>query len=84
MSTVWSVELASRTGTAGDGDRDACLEKAVSAESRAETPGRDKGFDPKGLVGGGGRGCDGGPVKGIAEALLRSQGRDFERGSWSM
>jgi len=84
MSTVGLVGFASRIGTEGDGVRDSCLENDVTAESRVEIPGRDKGLDPNEAVGGGGRGCGGGPVKGIEDALLRSQWRDFESGSWSI
>jgi len=79
MSTVWLVVFASRTGTEGDGVRDTCLENAITADSREETPGRDTGLDLNEAVGGGGRGCDGGPVKespmlcyGPREGILRA------------
>ena len=52
----------------------------VIAEGPAETTGRDKVVE-KELVVGPGRGCEGGPVKGIAVILLRSQGSDSTIGS---
>ena len=54
------------------------------AERFAETPCRDTGSVAKALVGAGGRGCNGGTVKGMADILLWSQESDSGIGSWSM